>query len=396
MKLVIAGGGTGGHLFPGVAVAEMLLEISPESKVLFIGTERGIEAQAVPKAGFDVEFIRVSGLKRMGLLKQMESLAALPRAGLDAAAILRRFGADAVLGVGGYASGPALVAARMMGIPTAICEQNSVPGLTNRLVGRFVRRVFGTFHAAAAHFPKEKFVIVGNPVRKKFLQAIQADQQNHSNTQTPTAPAAASQKNGDTVHVAVFGGSQGARALNEGVPAAMARVQEALQQISQTPSSPHNDVNAKQTASIKLTVLHQTGKNDVEATQKRYADCGVQAEVTSFVDDMVSAYRRAHVVVCRAGATTCAEVTALGIPTIFVPLPTAADDHQTHNARELVEAGASLLLPQAEMTPERLANDILSIWNDEKRRFLMVEAAQKASKIDAARVIAQAALHGFV
>lgn len=356
MKLVIAGGGTGGHLFPGIAVAEALLDLDPASQVLFIGTEKGIEARAVPKAGFALELIEVGGLKRVGFKKQITTMAALPASLMRSRAILRAFAADAVLGVGGYASGPVLVAARTLGLPTAICEQNSVPGITNKILARLVDRVFVTFAASRAHFPGSP-ELVGNPVRRTFLEAARRP-----------APAI------EPGLVFTFGGSQGARPLNEGVPRALAILKQR-----------GRDVRA----------LHQAGKDAVDGVQKAYADAGVGAEVTSFIDDMVACYRRAHVVICRAGATSCAELGALGVPAILVPFPQAADDHQTKNARDMEMAGAVVLLPQDQMTPERLADEIEKLLVDDDRRNRMVTASRAWGRIDAGAVVARAALAGF-
>lgn len=358
MKLVIAGGGTGGHLFPGIAVAEALLDIDPGSSVLFVGTEKGIEARAVPKAGFPLELIEVGGLKRVGLAKQVKTLLALPKSLTRSRAILRNFGADAVLGVGGYASGPVLAAARTMGLPTAICEQNSVPGMTNKILARLVDRVFVTFDASRAHFPGNKAELVGNPVRRTFLEAAKR-----------AAPPL------EKGLVFTFGGSQGARPLNENVPRAL----EILRKRGR------NEVHA----------LHQAGKDAVDGVQAAYAQAQVPAEVTSFIDDMVSCYRRAHVVICRAGATSCAEIGALGVPAILVPFPQAADDHQTKNARDMEQVGAAILLPQSELTPERLADEIEKVLSDDDKRDRLQKGAKAWGRIDAGHVVARAAMGGF-
>lgn len=360
MKLVVAGGGTGGHLFPGIAVAEALLKIDPSSSVLFVGTERGIEQTAVPKAGFEVRFIEVSGLKRVGVARALKTLVGLPLSVLQARRILRDFGADAVLGVGGYASGPVVAAAWSMGLPTAIQEQNSVPGITNKALARIVKRVYAAFPSSSSYFPAQKIELVGNPVRRAFVDAA-----------ARPAPAV------EPGLVFTFGGSQGARPLNEGAPRALALLR------------------ARGRA---VRALHQAGKSDVEAVQQAYAAAGVAAEVTPFIDDMVAAYRRAHVVVCRAGATSCAELTALGVPAVLVPFPQAADDHQTKNAADLAQApggAAAVLLPQAEMTPERLAEEIERLLVDDDARRRMSEAARAVGRIDAAERIARAALGGF-
>lgn len=358
MRLVIAGGGTGGHLFPGIAVAEALLDVDPASEVLFVGTERGIEARAVPKAGFDVRFIDVGGLKGLGLKKRLTTLAQLPGSLVQARRILQQFQADAVLGVGGYSSGPVLVAARTLGLPTAICEQNSVPGLTNRLLARLVDRIFVTFDASRGRFPAGKAELVGDPVRRSFRDAA-------------ARPAPAVERG----LVFTFGGSQGARPLNDTAPAALALLRQRGREVR---------------------ALHQAGRSDVAAVEQAYRQGNVAAEVTSFIDDMVTAYRRAHVVICRAGATSCAELTALGVAAILVPFPQAADDHQTLNARDLEKVGACVLLPQLELTPERLADEIERLIGDDARGDQLREHARRAGRLEAADTVARAALAGFV
>jgi UDP-N-acetylglucosamine--N-acetylmuramyl-(pentapeptide) pyrophosphoryl-undecaprenol N-acetylglucosamine transferase len=357
VKLVIAGGGTGGHLFPGIAVAEAVKELDPSSQVLFVGTDKGIETRAVPKAGFRLELIAVGGLKRVGIRRQLTTMLALPSSLMRSRAILRDFGADAVLGVGGYASGPVLLAAKTLGLPTAICEQNSVPGITNKILGWLVDRVFVTFDASRVHFPRKKTELVGNPVRRAFLEAARR-------------PAPAKEPG----LVFTFGGSQGARPLNLAVPRALGILKRR-----------GRDVRA----------LHQAGKDAVEHVQQAYADAGVTADVTPFIDDMVSCYRRAHVVICRAGATSCAELGALGVPAILVPFPQAADDHQTKNARDMERVGAVVVLPQSEMSPERLADEIEKLLGDDDRRHRVAQASKAWGRIDAGDVVARAAQGGF-
>jgi len=358
MRLVIAGGGTGGRLFPGIAIAEALKEIDPSAEVLFVGTARGIEVRAVPKAGFPLELIDVAGLKGTGIAHRLKTTAKLPLSLLQSRRILKDFRADAVIGVGGYASGPLLLAARLLGLPTAVCEQNSVPGVTNRILSKLVDRVYVTFAASLAWFPKEKSVLVGNPVRKSFRDAAR--------------------RAGDVAvtpgRIFTFGGSQGARPLNEAVPAALGLLV------------------AK---GRRLTAMHQAGKDAVEAVAAAYKAAGVDAEVTPFIDDMVSAYRSAELVICRAGATSCAEVTALGVPAILVPFPQAADDHQTMNAKDLVDQGAAFLLPQSELTPAHLADVIAGYLDDASRLQALRAASKTAGRLDAAEVVARAAIAGF-
>jgi UDP-N-acetylglucosamine--N-acetylmuramyl-(pentapeptide) pyrophosphoryl-undecaprenol N-acetylglucosamine transferase len=358
VRLVIAGGGTGGHLFPGVAVAEALKELDPSAEILFVGTARGIEVRAVPKAGFALELIEIAGLKGTGLRHRVTTLAKLPMSLLHSRRILQRFGADAVLGVGGYASGPVLVAAKAMGLPTAICEQNSVPGITNRILGKLVDRVFVTFAASRAWFPSDKTALVGNPVRASFRDAARR------RDPVDRIPG----------RIFTFGGSQGARPLNEVVPQALGRL------------------FAQGRA---VTAVHQAGKDAVDGVANAYRQAGVKAEVTPFIDDMVSAYRTADLVICRAGATSCAELTALGVAAILVPFPQAADDHQTMNAKDLVDQGAAVLLPQSELTPEHLATTIGALLDDGQRLRALQAASMAAGRLDAAEVVARSAIAGF-
>lgn len=357
LRLVIAGGGTGGHLFPGIAIAEALNEIDVSAEVLFVGTERGIEVRAVPKAGFALKLVDVAGLKGTSLGHRIKTMAKLPSSLFASRKILSDFGAQAVIGVGGYASGPILVAARTMGLPTAICEQNSVPGITNKILSKLVDAVFVTFPASQPFFPAHKTRLVGNPVRKSFRDAA--------------VKAAPDVERG---LVFTFGGSQGARPLNENVPKALGLLK------------------AK---GLDVRALHQAGKDAVDGVVAGYAAAGVSADVTPFIDDMVSAYRRAHVVLCRAGATSCAELTALGVPAILVPFPQAADDHQTKNAQDLVDQHAAVLLPQKEMTPESLALAIEKLLTDDDTRSRLSDGAKKAGKLSAAHDVARAAIAGF-
>jgi UDP-N-acetylglucosamine--N-acetylmuramyl-(pentapeptide) pyrophosphoryl-undecaprenol N-acetylglucosamine transferase len=357
MKLVIAGGGTGGHVYPGIAIAQAVKKISPESEILFVGTANGLEKTAVPKAGFELKCIRVSGIKGHSLFKKLRSLSVLPLALLSSMSILRQFKADAVLGVGGYASGPALAAAWIMGIPTAICEQNSIPGFTNRMLGHLSKRIFGAFSKTTQFFSNKRFEVVGNPLRQEFC----------TRELTRVSKPVANQ-------LVILGGSLGARPLNDVVPKTVGLLRQ---------------------RGLVLDVIHQCGKHDVERTKKNYEDAGAQADVRAFVDDMVEVYTKADVLVCRAGATTCSEVTAIGVPSIMVPFPHAIYDHQTENARELANEGATLILPQNQMSPERLANEIFTLFSSSSRREAMASAALKLGKIDAGDKIAKSALNLF-
>ena len=348
MRLVIAGGGTGGHLFPGVAVAEELLARDPSSEVLFVGTARGIEARVVPSLGWKLELIDASGLKTVGALGAMRGFFRIPKAYFQSRRILRAFAPDAVLGVGGYASGPVVLAARMRGVPTAILENNSVPGLANRMLGKVVDAVYLAFDEARARFPEKRVLMTGNPIRARLLEGAGAP-----------APDGA-------LRLLCFGGSLGAKAVNALMVDAAALL-------------------AKD--GVRPRIVQQTGKDDREAIEARYRQAGVEADVRDFIDDMASEYRRADLVVSRAGATTVAELTCVGRPAILVPYPFAADDHQTTNARALERAGAALVFPQAELTGERLAGAIRELAGDETRRRGMADAMRALGRPDAARLI---------
>ncbi len=352
MKVIIAGGGTGGHLFPGIAVAEELVARGHE--VRFVGTQKGIEARAVPKAGYPLDFIDIAGIKRRGFGGALSGLLRVPRAMAQSRAILKREAPDVVVGVGGYASGPMVLAAALGGRPTAILEQNSIPGFTNKTLGKFVKRVFGAFETAAKSFPQKKYKLVGNPVRKPVCDAL-------------AAAGADGAKNEDGV--LVVGGSQGAHAVNE-------LVLEAMKLLAAEGVAP------------RLT--HQTGEADREDFARRYAEAGVAADVRAFIDDMGAAYRAAAVVIGRAGASTLAELTMVGKPAILIPFPFAADDHQTVNARELAAAGAARLLPQAQTSPAELAATLRELLHDAAARGAMAAASRALGRPRAHAEIADA------
>jgi len=352
MRALIAGGGTGGHVFPALAVAEALRAHDPQAEVLFVGTARGFEAEAVPAAGYPIELIRVSGLKRVGAVGRLRGMARLPGSFFSSWSILSRFNPDVVLGVGGYASGPVVMTACMRGIPTAICEQNSVPGFTNRVLGRFVRAVLASYEISAAYFDSDRFHLVGNPVRGALTEVSRI---------TSTQGA---------LKLLVLGGSQGARPLNERVPAGLARVAQ---------------------QGVALRIQHQAGRHEGEAVAAAYRGLGVEAEVPAFIDDMAAAYAWADLAVARAGATTCAELTAIGLPAILVPFPQAADDHQTINARALAEGGAARLLPQSELNAETLAQAVLDLVAEGRRPLQeMAAAAARLGRPDAAARVVDA------
>lgn len=349
MRVLIAGGGTGGHVFPGIALAEEVVGRHPANDAVFVGTARGLEATVVPASGYPIELIRVKGLKGKGIARVLGNLLLVPGALLKSIRVLRKWRPDVVVGVGGYASGPVVLAAWLLRIPTAVQEQNAAAGFTNRVLGRFVRIVFTAFPEAASYFPARKVHQLGNPIRRGLLD----------NYMRPTSPH-------ERPHVLVFGGSQGAHALNM-------RIVEALPHLA--------DVRDR------LTLTHQTGARDREAVERGYAATGFTPDVREFITDMSAAYAAADLVVCRAGATTLAELTVCQKPSILVPFPLAADNHQVLNARSLVEAGAAVMIEERDLTGEVLAREIRAILTNADRRKQMTRAAGRLGAPQAAREI---------
>ena len=351
MRLLIAGGGTGGHLFPGVAIAEELRAREPDAAIRFVGTRRGIEARVLPETGWDVAFIEVSGLKTVGALGAVRGMLRLPRALWQARRAVKQFAPDAVIGVGGYASGPVVLMARLGGVPTAICEQNSIPGLTNKMLGRVARAVFLSFDMSRRFFKPKKIVMSGNPVRRPMLAKLLAAAQ--------PKPAAA------TRSVLVCGGSLGAVAVND------IAAQALIGLARETP----------------LRIVHQTGDKGFDATAARYRDAGIDADVRPFIKEMATEYQEADVIVSRAGATTVAELAIAGKPAILVPYPFAADNHQALNAQEMAEAGAALMFRQDALTPSILAEELRKLLDDADRRARMGSAMKALAKPGAAATI---------
>jgi UDP-N-acetylglucosamine--N-acetylmuramyl-(pentapeptide) pyrophosphoryl-undecaprenol N-acetylglucosamine transferase len=348
MRAILAGGGTGGHVIPAIAIAQQLRD-SYGAEVLFIGTERGIESRLVPPAGFKLRLVEVGQLKRVSLATRLKTLTALPRAVVAAWAAMTEFRPDVVIGVGGYASGPAMLAAGLRGTPSLIFEPNVVPGFANRVVAFMAG-------AAAVHFEQTRrwfrnCEVTGVPVRREFFQV------------PPRRP-------GDSPTLLLFGGSQGSRALNrvlvDSLPALIQRIPN-------------------------LHVIHQTGEREYEAVAADYLRGHISAEVSPFIADMAGAFTQADLLVCRSGASTVAEVAAAGKPAIFVPLPTAADDHQLRNAETLAGQNAAMLIGEAELTPERFVDAVAALITDRPRLEAMGNSARRLAHDDAAAHIARMA-----
>ena len=351
LRVVIAGGGTGGHLYPGVAVARELLRRRPDAVVTFAGTARGIEARVIPREGFPLDVLRSAGLKGRSIGGLLRGVALLPMSGADAWRILSRRKPHLVIGVGGYSSGPVVLAAALRRVPTMLLEQNAVPGLTNRLLARVVGAAAVTFEPTVAFFGRRAFV-AGNPVRPEFLAG------------------GGVQRREGAPRILIFGGSQGAHAIN------MAMVEAA----------------PRLAAAGLVDITHQTGERDLDVVRRAYADAAVPARVEPFLYAMDREMTDADVIVCRAGATTIAEVTAAARAAILVPLPTAADDHQRRNAEVLAQAGAAEVIEQTDLTGAALADRIAMLATDESRRRAIAAAAAAFARPDAARVIVDCAL----
>ncbi len=350
-RWVIAGGGTGGHFFSGVAIGDAILDRDPDAQVVYVGTEAGIEGRTAERDRLDIRYIDVAGIKGKSLSRRIRSTAQLPVSLWQSAGILRDVRPHVVIGVGGYASGPVLLAARLLGLPTAVMEQNSVPGFTNRTVARFADRVFVGFPGAEDRFPGGRGEFVGNPIRLSVVRRLAE--------QPPRTPDGKG-----PLHLLVFGGSQGAHHLNTAMVDAVGHLPPPLQE--------------------RLRVVHQTGTADRDSVQEGYRAAGFDGvEVTAFIDDMADAYGAADLVVCRAGALTVAELTICRRPAILVPFPHAIYNHQEINARTLVDRGAARLLLDGDLDGETLAAEIAGLAGDGDGMGRMAEAAASLARPDA-------------
>ena len=343
MKVLFAAGGTGGHIYPAIAVAKEILRRDADSTIKFVGTARGLETKLVPNNGFELLTIESAGLKSVGIIGQLKGLLILPKSFLQARKLLKEFKPDVVVGAGGYVTGPVLLMASLLKIPTLVMDSNALPGFTNRQLARFVDKAALTFEESLKFFPN-KGVVTGNPVRKEFFEVQPKQREAKTN-------------------LLIFGGSQGARAIN------LAMV-DALQNLPKD----------------KLNIVHQTGEHDFEKIESGYKDKHWQADIRRYITDMVAEFAKADVVVCRAGATTCAELAAAGKVGIMIPLPTAADDHQRKNAEALQNAGAAKMILQADLTGESLAKEIESLINAPEKITEMERNAKKLAKADAAEL----------
>jgi UDP-N-acetylglucosamine--N-acetylmuramyl-(pentapeptide) pyrophosphoryl-undecaprenol N-acetylglucosamine transferase len=345
MRVVLAGGGTGGHVIPALAIAQELKK-AHTADLLFIGTPRGMENRLVPAAGFELRLVQVGALKNVSLATRLKTSLDLPRAIWNSRRMLAEFQPDVVIGVGGYASGPAMAAAIMRGVPTIAFEPNVVPGFANRMVAHWVSAAAVHFEETCKYFPNCH--VTGVPVRPAFFQI------------PVKAP-------GSQPTLLVFGGSQGARAINDAMI-------ESLPGLRQRAPALH--------------VVHQTGERDFDRVAVAYAQSNISGEVHKFIDDMPSIFARADLLVCRSGASTVGEITAAGKPAIFVPFPRAADDHQNVNARALERAGAAVVVEESNLEAAYLVDTITALIDDNARLQRMSEAARSLAHPKAVEEIA--------
>ncbi len=352
IRLLLTGGGTGGHLFPAVATAQEFTKQMPDTEVLFVGTKRKVDTKSLGVYGFASESISCRGLKGKSPLELLKAVVILPVSYLQALKVIRRFKPDIVFGVGGYVTGPVVAAAKSQGVPVIIHEQNSVPGLANRKLGKIADRICLSLPGSGVHFPADKILYTGNPVRDKILQLA---------GQTPP------QKSKKTL--LILGGSQGAQAVNSLVTEALCSFSDAELQ--------------------GIGVVHQTGDKDEAQVKDAYKKRGVDAQVSGFFTEMDEIYAQADLLVSRAGATTLSEIAVLGKPAILIPYPHAADNHQEQNGRYYVTGGGALQFNQKELTAKRLGATVLELMNNDVKLNTMGAAMKRLAFPDAAeRIVA--------
>ena len=348
MRVLIAAGGTGGHIYPGIAVANEILRRKPDAEIGFVGTARGLENKLVPGAGFELSIIDSAGLKNVGLAARLRGLITLPKSLAEAGRLISSFHPDVVIGAGGYVSGPVLLTAALMRLPTLVMESNALPGFTNRRLARFVDKAAVSFEEALPYF-RGKGVVTGNPVRREFFEI-------------PIRPREPNQ-----FSILLFGGSQGARAINDAMIAALPLLVE---------------------LKTRLRITHQTGEADFDRVSDAYRATGWEnANVTKYVEDMVNTIANVDMVICRAGATTTAELIAAGKASVMIPFPLAADDHQRKNAEALQAAGGTRMILQSDLSGERLATEIKTLASQPQLITAMEKSSRNLARGDAAAAV---------
>jgi UDP-N-acetylglucosamine--N-acetylmuramyl-(pentapeptide) pyrophosphoryl-undecaprenol N-acetylglucosamine transferase len=357
IRLIVTGGGTGGHLFPGISLAQEMLRVYSDAEVLFIGTERKVDKRALSDVGFETTTIKSQGIKGKKFSTILKALFQQPLALWEAAKIIRKFKPDLVFGVGGYVTGPVILAARLLGVTTCIHEQNSIPGLANKLLGFIADKIFVSLPGSEKYFPTDKTILSGNPVRDNIIKASREAKPKSS--QEPST-------------LLILGGSQGARRLNSLM---LEAAENCLASLSPPPF-----------------IIHQTGGHDEDHVRKKYIELGLNARVQAFYTDMAEIYPQADLIISRAGATTLAELTVFHKPVIIIPFPYAADNHQEINGRYLVEAGAGLMFRQTDLTGEKLGLEIKRILTDKKLLAEMAGNSGKVAKPEATETIVNACI----
>ena len=355
MTIIIAAGGTGGHLYPGVALAREFFRTDPSATIRFMGTRRGIEGTVLSHEGLALDYITALPLMGLSLRQRLAALLSLPIGLWQSVSVLRRHHADLVLAIGGYTSPPVVLAACLLRIPCVIVEPNAYPGMANKMLAPLAKRVFVAFETTARFFNSAKVRAFGAPIRREFFESL-----------SRTTPGGG---NKDRQTLLVFGGSGGAHAINVAMMEALPRL--------------FRDAGTR----ARLSVVHQTGQHDFERVKGCYESAGIKVDVRPFLFDMPAALRAADLVVCRSGAMTLAELTVCGKPSVLIPFPSAIYQHQAHNADVLKKAGAALVIPQTELTGEKLADLIGSLLREPHRLVQMSERSRALGRTDSAQVI---------
>lgn len=353
VNILIAGGGTGGHLFPGIALARCFMARNPENRILFVGTDREFEIKTLEKEGFEHLAIRAAGIKGLGFFEKIKAAFKIPSAVLQSSDIIRHFKPDIVVGTGGYSSGPVALSAYLKGIPVVIQEQNIIPGIANRIIGKFAKKIHVSFDESTEFFNVKKTVVSGNPIRQNILEARQRRDIQKAETETRLF----------TLFVA--GGSQGARSINSAMVEALTHIKD----------------------KEHLHVIHQTGETDLDSVKKAYIHSDISAQTAAFFTDIDAKYEQADLIICRAGATTISEITVMGLPSILVPYPFAADNHQLKNARVLADRGASEIIEDGDLSGIFLASRIDYYRDNPDDLWRMEKAAIAHGKPQAAETI---------
>jgi UDP-N-acetylglucosamine--N-acetylmuramyl-(pentapeptide) pyrophosphoryl-undecaprenol N-acetylglucosamine transferase len=350
MRVIIAGGGTGGHIFPAVSIAEEIMETDKNNEILFIGTKRGMEGKLIASRGFNIDFIRSYPILGKSIMFKLKGVIYALVGMYESIKIFNKFNPEMVVGVGGYVSGPVVLSAYIKRIPRVICEQNSIPGITNRVLSYFANRIFVTFEKSKSFFSREKTLLTGNPIQKKFSSADLINEKK-------SAP--------NEFNILILGGSQGAKKLNDILPQSIAMIDNK-----------------------NISLVHQTGEEDYKDVLDKYFEHKIDAAVYEFIENIEDFYLAADLVIARSGAGTIAEICSVGKPSILIPFPFATHNHQYHNARVLQEHGAALLIEEQKLDCENLSSAIKGLLDLDKLKK-MGDKAKELGKPDAAKVIVE-------